>query len=153
MAKSFNQVILIGNLTQDPEMKSLPSGQSVASFGMATNRSWTNADGERQDQADFHNIVAWGKLAELCSQYLGKGRKAMIVGRLQTRTWDGEDGKKNYKTEVVASDVTFLDAPGTFGENAAPASAGSKSKSSDKSEDVVVEDVGDDPVDLSEIPF
>src|SRR3990167_3034761 len=112
MARSFNQVILVGNMARDPELRTIPSGQSVASFAVATNRTWQDQAGEQQQAADFHNVVAWGKLAELAAQYLAKGRKVMVVGRLQTRSWEGEDGKKNYKTEVIANDISFLDRPG-----------------------------------------
>lgn len=157
MARSFNQVILIGNLARDPELRNTTSGQNVASFAVATNRVWTNQQGETQEQADFHNIVAWGKLAELSDQYLSKGRKVMIVGRLQTRSWDGEDGKKNYKTEVVANEVNFLDRPGDEGGDAGTAEpSGSpkatKSKESKGKDEVSIAD-SDDDVDLSEIPF
>lgn len=112
MAGSLNRAELIGNLTADPELRSTTSGQQVASFSIATNRSWTNAQGEKQEQADYHNIVAWGKLAELCSQYLGKGRKVFVEGRLQTRDWEGQDGVKRYRTEIVANEVIFLDRAG-----------------------------------------
>jgi len=167
MARSFNQVILVGNLTRDPELRTIPSGQSVASFSIATNRSWQDQNGETQEQADFHNIVAWAKLAELASQYLAKGRKVMVVGRLQTRSWDGDDGKKNYRTEVVASDINFLDSRGGGGndggvsqdfpaedtqsgnDDAKKPAAKGKAK---KDEKIEIEDLGDD-VDLSEIPF
>ncbi|MBI3984031.1 single-stranded DNA-binding protein, partial [Candidatus Microgenomates bacterium] len=137
MARSFNQVILIGNMARDPEVRTIPSGQSVASFAVATNRVWQDANGEQQEAADFHNIVAWGKLADLAGQYLSKGRKVMIVGRLQTRSWDGEDGKKNYRTEIVANEINFLDRAGDapaadLGGNEAPAPAGkSKAKGKD----------------------
>ncbi|MEX0932235.1 MAG: single-stranded DNA-binding protein [Candidatus Saccharimonadales bacterium] len=148
MAKSFNQIILVGNMARDPELKKIPSGQSVASFAVATNRQWTDSSGEKQEQADFHNIVAWGKLGELVDQYLQKGSKVMIVGRLQTRSWEAEDGSKRYRTEIVASDVSFLDRPG---ENSG---SSANNSSSDQDEDEVsIEDLGDDPVDLSEIPF
>lgn len=164
MARSFNQVILIGNLARDPELKTIPSGQSVASFAVATNRTWQDANGETQEAADFHNIVAWGKLAELASQYLTKGRKVMVVGRLQTRSWEGEDGKKNYRTEIVANEVNFLDratADSGFDEpnSAAPASKdkqGAKStpaaKGKGKDDKIKIEDLDED-IDFSEIPF
>lgn len=169
MARSFNQVILVGNMARDPELRTIPSGQSVASFAVATNRTWQDQSGETQSQADFHNIVAWGKLAELAAQYLAKGRKVMVVGRLQTRSWEGEDGKKNYRTEVIANDISFLDRPGEASDQGfassepATASTGSSGSSSSKGskkatgaakkdEKIEIEDLGDD-VDLSEIPF
>lgn len=148
MARSFNQVIIVGNLARDPELRSTSTGRSVASFAVATNRVWTDQNGEQQEQADFHNVVAWEKLAELADQYLSKGRRVMIVGRLQTRSWEGDDGKKNYRTEVVANEVNFLDGPG--GED----SQGAKSTSAKKGKqpESQTEDLEDD-VDLSEIPF
>ena len=148
MARSFNQAIIIGNLARDPELRTVPSGQSVATFAVATNRGWQDKNGEQQEAADFHNVVAWGKLAELADQYLSKGRKVMIVGRLQTRSWEGDDGKKNYRTEIVANEVNFLDRPGD-GDGGAPSSSSSSSGSSKKPQ---IDDV-DDEVDLSEIPF
>jgi single-strand DNA-binding protein len=97
MAKDFNQAIVMGNLTRDPELRSTPNGQSVASFSVATNRSWLDTNGEKKDAVEYHDIVAWGKLAELVSNYLSKGKKVLVVGRLQTRSWDGQDGGKRQK--------------------------------------------------------
>lgn len=99
---NLNKVFLIGNLTRNPEMRTLPSGQPVVNFGLATNRMWKGKDGSSQKQAEFHNIVMFGRLAEIAHQYLKKGAMTMIEGRIQTRTWEGQDGKKNYKTEIVA---------------------------------------------------
>ncbi len=147
MAKSFNQAILVGNLTRDPELRTTPNGQSVASFSVATNRVWQDQSGERQEAADFHEIVAWGKLGELASQYLAKGRKVMVIGRLQTRTWE-KDGVKRNRTEIVASEINFLDRPGD-----APAGAAPAAKTSDDNQDVVIEDLPDDAVNLEDIPF
>lgn len=104
--RSLNQVQIIGNLTRDPEMRYTPQGNAVTSFGVATNREWVK-DGEKSEAVDFHNIVAWGKLAEICSQYLKKGSKIYVSGRLQTRSWEDDRGK-HYKTEIVANDVIFL---------------------------------------------
>lgn len=122
MAKDLNKAIIIGNLTRDPEMRSTQSGQQVASFGVATNRQWKNASGETQEQAEFHDIVVWGRLAEICTQYLAKGRKAYFEGRLQTRQWEAQDGSKRQRTEIVVEDMILLDNRGTGG-NAAPAAA------------------------------
>src|SRR3989344_5988285 len=97
---NFNKAFLIGNLTRDPELRTLPTGQPVVNFGVATNRMWKGKDGSQQKQAEFHNIVMFGRLAEIAKQYLQKGAMVMIEGRIQTRTWDGLDGKKNYKTEI-----------------------------------------------------
>lgn len=104
---NLNKAFIIGNLTRDPEMRTLPSGQPVVNFGVATNRRWTDPQGTRQEHAEFHNIVAFGKLAELCSQYLTKGKVAMIEGRLQTRSWQAQDGTKRNRTEIVADNVQF----------------------------------------------
>ena len=102
----LNKIFLYGNLTRDPEVKALPSGQSVVSFGLATNRSFKNKEGQREEQTEFHNIVAFGRTAEVMGQYLKKGRPAYIEGRLQTRSWESE-GKKNYKTEIVVENFQF----------------------------------------------
>jgi len=110
---SLNKVQLIGNLTRDPEVRQIPSGQMVCTVGIATNRSWKNQQGERQDQTEYHNIVCWGKLAEIAGQYLKKGTKAYFEGRLQTRSWDDADsGKKMYRTEIVADNMIILTPKG-----------------------------------------
>src|SRR3989339_1068835 len=109
---SLNRACLLGNLTRDPEVRQTPSGQSVCSFGLATNRSWTDQTGNRQEKAEFHNIVAWGKLADICGQYLSKGKKIYVEGRLQTRDWEGQDGVKRYRTEIVAENMIMLDNKG-----------------------------------------
>lgn len=110
MARSVNKVILIGNLTRDPELRYTPNGQAVSSFGVATNRRWTDkTSGEPKEEAEFHNLVAWGKLAELSSQLLKKGRKVYIEGRLQTRSWEGKDGLTRQRTEIVVEDMVVLD--------------------------------------------
>jgi len=107
--RDLNKAMLIGNMTRDPEIRTIPSGQSVASFSVATNRSWNDASGELQKVAEFTDIVAWGKLAEIAGQILKKGRRVYVEGRLQTRNWEGQDGVKRYKTEVIASDLIVLD--------------------------------------------
>jgi len=116
MAKSLNKVMLIGNLTRDPEMRYTPAGTAVCTFGVATNRSWTTDSGEKKDEADFHNIVAWNKLAEICAQLLKKGRKVYVEGRLQTRSWQGTDGTQKQRTEVVINDMVILDKREDTGE-------------------------------------
>lgn len=109
MARSLNKVMLIGNLTRDPEMRYTPQGTAVCTFGLATNRSWTTDNGEKKEDAEFHNLVAWNKLAEICAQLLKKGRKVYVEGRLSTRTWQGQDGTQKNRTEVVISDMVILD--------------------------------------------
>lgn len=103
--------MIIGNLTRDPELRNVPSGDSVANFGVATNRVWTDPNGQKQQAAEFHNVVTWRRLADICSQYLKKGDKVYIEGRLQTRDWEGQDGIKRYRTEIVARDLIMLGAP------------------------------------------
>lgn len=112
MAFYLNRAQVIGNLTRDPELRQTTSGQSVASLGVATNFSWTDSSGQRQEKAEFHNVVVWRKLAELCGQFLKKGSKIYVEGRLQTRDWQGEDGVRRYRTEIVADSIIFLDRKG-----------------------------------------
>lgn len=170
MARSFNQVVLMGNLTRDPELRSTPNGQSVCSFSLALNRSYKASDGEWKEQTDFIDIVAWGPLGERVAQYLSKGRAALVNGRLQSRSWE-QDGQKRNKVEVVAQDVTFLGGPGgapaadsgdePAAKSAAPpkkttSAANDKGKGAakdDKDEEVVIEDIGDEPINLDDIPF
>lgn len=116
MAKSLNKVMLIGNLTRDPEMRYTPQGTAVCTFGVATNRSWTAESGEKKEEADFHNIVAWNKLAEICAQLLKKGRKVYVEGRLSTRSWQAADGTQKQRTEVVINDMVILDKKEGTGE-------------------------------------
>lgn len=123
MAMSLNKVMIIGNLTRDVELKTIASGQPVATFGVATGRAYTDKNNAKQEETEFHNIVAWGKLAEICSQYIGKGRKVYVEGRLRTREWEGQDGIKRQRTEIIAENVIMLDrapagsAPGQGGGN------------------------------------
>jgi single-strand DNA-binding protein len=161
MARSFNQVILMGNLTRDPELRTTPNGQSVCNFGLALNRSYKGGDGEWVEATDFIDIVAWGPLGERVAQYLSKGRPALVNGRLQSRSWE-QDGAKRSKVEVVAQDVTFLGGPGGASSAAAsddsqdsgkPAAPAKKAAGKKKEEDVVIEDIGDEPINLDDIPF
>lgn len=122
---SLNRAQIIGNLTRDPEVRNTPSGQSVANFGVATSSVWTDAAGQRQEKTEFHNIVAWGKLAEICGQYLHKGKKVFVEGRLQTREWETQDGQKRRTTEIVADSLIMLDRP--QGQGGAPAGGGGPS--------------------------
>lgn len=118
---SLNRAQIIGNLTRDPELRYTPNGQAVASFAVATNRAYMDASGEKKESAEFHDIVTWGKLAEICQQLLSKGRKVYIEGRLQTRTWEGQDGVKRQKTEIVAENMLVLDKPKEWSSGGAPA--------------------------------
>jgi len=110
---NLNKAMVIGNLTRDPELKTTPTGTSVVSFAVATNFIWTDQSGQRQEKVEFHNVVAWRKLAEICGQYLKKGSKVYIEGRLQTRDWTGQDGVKRYRTEIIAENMIMLDRPNT----------------------------------------
>ena len=132
MARSLNRVQLIGNLTRDPELRYTPQGTAVCSFSIATNRSWTTDSGEKKDEADFHKIVAWNKLAELCSQFLAKGRKVYVEGRLTTRTWTGQDGAQKSTTEVIISDMILLDNSGRGAGAAAGKSEEPESQAEEK---------------------
>lgn len=157
MSKSINQVILMGNLTRDPELRTTPSGQSVCSFSLAINRSWQDQSGQQQEAVDYFDIIAWGKLGELVNQYLSKGRKCLVMGRLSQRSWE-QEGQKRNKVEVIANDVTFLDGGGSSGgsssvQSQASGPSNSSGKKAKKDDDVVIEDIDDKPIDLSEIPF
>jgi single-strand DNA-binding protein len=144
MAKSINQVILMGRLTRDPEQRTTTTGKTIANFSIAVDR------GGQDDSADFFEVTAWEKLGELVMQYLGKGRRVLVQGRLRQDSWDDkETGKKRSRIEVTATDVTFLDGPSGDSAPATPRS----SAPNKKSDDVVIEDIDDKPIDLSEIPF
>jgi single-strand DNA-binding protein len=116
MAGGVNKVILIGNLGADPEVRFTPGGQAVANFRIATSESWTDKNGQKQERTEWHRIVVWGKLAELCGEYLKKGRQCYVEGRLQTREWTDKENRKNYTTEVVANSVVFLGGRDGAGE-------------------------------------
>lgn len=124
----LNKVLLYGNLTRDPELKALPSGQQVASFGLATNRSFKGKDGAQQEQTEFHNIVAFGRTAEVMGQYLKKGRPIYVEGRIQTRSWD-KDGQKQYRTEIIVDTFQFGAQAG--GDGASRSSYGSSAPSNE----------------------
>jgi single-strand DNA-binding protein len=147
----------MGNLTRDPELRTTPSGASVCSFSLALNRSYKNSEGSWQEATDYIDITAWGPLGERVAQYLTKGRPALVSGRLQSRSWE-QDGQKRSKVEVVANDVTFLGGPGGGGgggqvNSDEPVSAPAPKKTTKKEEDVVIEDIGDEPINLDDIPF
>lgn len=114
---NLNKAMIIGNLTRDPEMRNTPSGAQVASFSIATSLVWTDQSGQQQKKTEFHNIIAWRKLAEICAQYLRKGSKVYVEGRLQTTEWTGQDGVKRYRTEIVAENMIMLDRQGASNSN------------------------------------
>jgi single-strand DNA-binding protein len=115
MASGVNKVILVGNLGADPEMRYTKGGAGVCELRLATNESWTDKNGQKQDRTEWHRIVVWGKRAELCAKYLSKGRQVYVEGRLQTRSWDDKDGNKRYTTEIIANDIQFLGGRGEGG--------------------------------------
>lgn len=144
----LNKVMLIGNLTKDPEAKTLPSGQSLSNFSLATNRTWKDKDGSKKEQAEFHNIIAWGKLAEICNQYLKKGAKVYIEGRLQTRSWDDQNGVKKYRTEIIAENLSMLGARST---STSTGSGSSKPQSQDEELPIIQAD--EEEINIEDIPF
>lgn len=117
---NLNKAMIIGNLTRDPEIRTTPSGQTVASFSVATNLVWTDKSGQKQEKVEFHNVVSWRRLAEICGQYLHKGSKVYIEGRLQTSEWTGQDNVKRYRTEIIADNMIMLDRIGASGSGSAP---------------------------------
>lgn len=145
----LNKALLIGNLTRDPELKSLPSGVKVSSFSLATNRSYTDSSGQRQEQTDFHNIVVFGRQAETSAQYLTKGSMVLIEGRIQTRSWE-QDGQKRYRTEIVAERVQF----GPKGSGGSTAKSGSSGGADDKDSGSSGEiDYPESTINPDDIPF
>jgi single-strand DNA-binding protein len=108
MARGLNKVMVIGHVGRDPEMRYIPSGKPVTSFSVATSRSWTNSEGERRQETEWFNVVAWGNLAEICKQHIRKGQQVYVEGRLQTRSWEDHEGKKRFRTELVANEMILL---------------------------------------------
>lgn len=157
--------MIIGNLTQDPEVRQTPGGASVCSIGVATNRSWTDQSGQKQEKAEFHNVVLWRGLADIAGQYLAKGRRVYIEGRLETRSWDGNDGSKKYRTEIIADNMIMLDSKGeqsggggiaglpegTFIPASEVDSSGSKKPAGNPAEDIP--EASEDSINVDEIPF
>ena len=153
----LNKAFLIGNLTRDPEMKALPSGIQVANFSVATNRVWKDKEGRKQESADYHNVVVFGKQAEIVGQYMKKGSSILVEGRMQTRSWDAADGTKKYRTEVIADRIQF----GQRTTNGGGFSSGQESKASNpiSSDKSPKEDVGEsiqypeEEINIEDIPF
>lgn len=152
MAKGFNKVILMGNLTRDPETRTTPGGQSVTNFSLAVNRTWRDQSGEQQEAVSYIDCVAWGKPGEIIAQYLGKGRAVLVSGRLDQRSWDDKDsGQKRSKIEVVVEDFNFVGDQG--GGSDTPRTSSTSTTKPSKKDDAVTENIDDKPIDLSEIPF
>lgn len=146
---NLNKAMIIGNVTRDPELRNTPSGQSVASFSVATNLVWTDQSGQQQKKTEFHNVIAWRKLAEVCSKYLHKGSKVFIEGRLQTTDWTGQEGVKRYRTEIVAENMIMLDSKGG-------APMGSPMQSSNNTEatiEIPEDNINDEEIRVENIPF
>lgn len=147
--RSLNKVMLIGNLTRDPELRYTPAGTAVCSFGLATNRAWKDANNEMKEAADFHNIVAWAKMAEICNQILAKGMKVYVEGSLSTRSWNDDKGTTHYRTEIRINDLILLDSKGRSGygngESASEvASEGSSGAASSKSAEELLEELSNE---------
>lgn len=152
----LNKAIVIGNLTRDPELKSLPSGMQVTSFSLATNRVWKDKNGGKQESVDYHNIVVFGRQAETAAQYLKKGASALVEGRMQTRSWDGADGKKQYRMEIVADRVQFgprqgAAAPGGYSQPSQGTSSSSQDSQPAPQDDSIA--YPDDEINPEDIPF
>ena len=153
---TLNKVMLIGNLVRDPEVKTTPSGVSVASFSVATSFVWKDANGQKQEKAEYHNIVAWRKLADIIGQYLKKGSKIYLEGRLQTRDWTGQDGVKRYRTEIIADNMMMLDRANASGGNwSKPAAANVSNDIPTIQQDApaVSSESDSDEIKLEDIPF
>ena len=149
---SLNRAMIIGNLTRDPEIRYTTSGKAVASFGVATNRAWVDqASGSKQESVEFHDIVAWGKLAEICNQILKKGYKVFVEGRLQTRSWEAQDGAKRSKTELVAENMMLISRPG--GQGAEPKSDSGASQAAPEASGGEEGTKSPEEINLDDIPF
>jgi len=154
----LNKALIIGNLTREPEQKALPSGMAVTSFSVATNRVWKDKDGNKQESADYHNIVVFGRQAETSAQYLKKGQNVLVEGRIQTRSWDGPDGAKRYRTEIVADRIQF-GPKGGEGTGSAPSFQKNDSTSSKPAQSDGGQDDGgqieypEDEINPEDIPF
>ncbi|MBI2637584.1 MAG: single-stranded DNA-binding protein [Candidatus Sungbacteria bacterium] len=153
---NLNKVFILGNLTRDPELRNIPSGQAVCSFSIATNRLYTDKSGQKQKLVEYHNIVAWGKLGELCKQYLAKGRSALVEGRMQTRSWDDKQtGQKKYKTDIVAENVQFGPRVSGGQQDAESGNNGRQATPSPKEEalETVQYPADEDEINPEDIPF
>ena len=152
----LNKVMLIGRLTRDPEIRTTPNGTNVASFSVATGFSWTDQQGQKKEQTEFHNVVAWRKLADIIGQYLKKGSQVYLEGRLTTRSWEGQDGKKNYRNEVVVDNMIMLGRPGQGTQSGAGPSAVASAKADQPASPLQPEpksEIPDIQIDDGDIPF
>jgi len=147
----FNKVIIVGNLTRDPELRYIPNGQAVANLRIATNRFWTSPTGEKKEEVEYHSVVLWGKLAEITSQNLTKGRKVLVEGHLRTRSWEGQDGTKRQITEIVAENISFLDRKKSFEEMTTKTIIEPTEEPKTESNEVELTD--EEKINLDDIPF
>lgn len=150
---NLNKVFIIGNLTRDVNLRSTPSGRSVADFGVATNRVWVDASGQKQQEVEFHNIVVWGKMAELCSQYLAKGRLVLVEGRIRTRTWQDSSNQKKIKTEIIAQNIQFGPRWGASSELKMPSEEEGEFGVNSVKEDLPILEEDEGEINPEEIPF
>ncbi len=149
---NLNKVFILGRLTVDPQLRSTAAGQPVASFGLATNRVWTDKAGQKQESTEFHNVVVWGRQAEIASRYLGKGSLVLIEGRLQTRSWDDKQGQKRRTTEIIAERLQLGPRPAGFSGQAAEAKAAPNPPAASPAEEIPVIDVGEE-IKAEDLPF
>lgn len=147
----LNKVMLIGRVTKDPEVRTLQTGQAVASFSVATNRQWTDASGQKQEKAEFHNIVAWRKLAEIVQSYVKKGMKIYVEGRMETRSWEDPQGQKKYRTEIVCDNMIMLDSKASTGSAQGSAAAPKPVVAGDAPNPAV--NTPDEEISIEDIPF
>lgn len=158
---NLNKIFVLGNLTRDPEVRALPSGQNVVNFAVATNRVWNDKNGQKQQDTQFHNVVVFGKMADTCAKYLNKGKMVLVEGRIQNRSWDATDGTKKYRTEIVAEGIQL--GPKTTGENSGasftsnrpsnPPIANKPPAQNQKEENIPIIEQDAEEVDISDIPF
>ena len=149
----INKAIIYGNLTRDPELKSLPSGIQVCEMGLATNRVWKDKNGAKQESTDYHNVVVFGKQAELVKQYLSKGNGVFIEGRIQTRSWDAQDGTKRYRTEIVADKIQFGPKGGASSGGGGYSSAATKQEKKEETQETPTIDYPEEEINAEDIPF
>lgn len=149
----LNKAMIIGRLTRDPESRNIPTGQLVSNFSVATNRTWKDKSGAKQEKVEFHNIVVFGKLAEICKQYLSKGKKVFIEGRLQTSSWDDQNGQKKYKTEIVAENMQMLDSLSSGTNNSSQNSSQNTSKKEDNNDLPMIDLETEEEINIEDVPF
>ncbi len=156
---NLNRAMIIGNLTRDPELRTIPTGQNVCNFSIATSSQWTDSAGQKQERTEYHTIVAWGKLADICGQYLAKGKKAYVEGRLQTRDWETQDGQKRQRTEIVCENMIILSPPsgsssGSTGySKPAPTYSHTIQQNTAPSTQKIDQGMGDNEIRIEDIPF